>query len=127
MADAVDLTATPHGELEAQALRSGVAQYRALDELARRVRETPADWLIDDWSSPLSRPPAPHEIELAFLHLSQYANETDGEFSCSQDARIRELEERAEVSHDTVTEYMNRMVARGLGASLAQAYRPLGK
>ena len=123
MTDTTDLTATPLKELVAQALRTDVAQYRAFDELARRVREMPSEWVIDDWGSPFSRPPTPHEIELAFLHLSQYANEKNGEFSCSQDARIRELEELAEVSHDTVTEYMNRVVAEQRKAEVV--YRSL--
>lgn len=111
MTETPDLAAMPHKELVEQAMRTGAIRYRGLAELARRVRETPSDWVMDGWGSPLSRPPTPHEIELAFLHLSQYANETDGEFSCSQDARIRELEELANVDHGMVTEYMNCVVS----------------
>ena len=91
-------------------MRTGVNQYRAFDELARRVRETPSEWTISIWG-PLSRPPNPHEIELSFLELSRDTNNSDGEFSSAQGERIRELEARADVDHGMVTEYMNCVVA----------------
>ena len=109
MTEKPDLTALPYAKLVEQALTPGDLLYRALDELARRVREVPSDWKINDWD-PLSRPPTPDAIELAFLELSQRENETDGEFSCSQDPRIRELEARPDVEHGMVTEFMNRVV-----------------
>ncbi len=106
-----DMSALPHLELVEQALRTGTSQCQALNELARRVREKPSEWKIQakDWG-PLSRPPNPHEIELAFLELSRDRNDSDGEFSCAQDARIQELEARADVDHGMVTEYMNCVV-----------------
>ena len=103
MTEKPDLTVLPHAELVKHVFRTGGIQYRALDELARRVRRTPFDWARTGFT--------PHEVELAFLHLSQYANETDGELACSQDARIRELERRGDVDERRVTEFMNCVVA----------------
>ena len=103
MTEKPDLTVLPHAELVKQAIRTGGVQYRTLDELARRVRKRPSEWTETGF--------APYEIELAFLHLSQSANETDGEFACSQDARIRELERRADLNESRVTEFMNCVVA----------------
>ena len=103
MTEKPDLTVLPNAELVKRAIRTGGVQYRALDELARRVRKGPSEWTETGF--------APYEIELAFLHLSQYANETDGEFACSQDARIRELERRADLNESRVTEFMNCVVA----------------
>ena len=105
-----DMSALSHPELVEQAMRTGVSQYRALNELARRVREAPSKWKISDWG-PLSRPPNAHEVELAFLELSRDTNNSDGELSSAQGARIRELEARADVDHGMVTEYMNCLVA----------------
>ena len=98
-----DLTVLPHAELVKQAIKTGGVQYRALDELARRVRETPPKWTVPGFT--------PYETELAFLHLSQYANETDGEFACSQDDRIWELEWQSDHNESRVTQCMNCVVA----------------
>ena len=105
-----DLTVLPHAELVKQAIRAGGIQHRALDELAQRVRRMPSEWTETGFT--------PHEIELAFLHLSQYANKKDGEFACSQDPRIRELERRDDLNESRVTEFMNCVVAeqRKVGA-----------
>ena len=102
MTEQPELAVLPHVELVKQAIRTGGVQYRALDELARRVRRMPSEWTETGFT--------PHEIELAFLNLSQYANETDGEFACSQDARIRELERQADLNESKVTEFMNCVV-----------------
>ena len=111
MTEKPDLTALPHAELVQRAIRANGIQYRALDELARRVRAKPSEWTIGDWHPPFSRPPTPHEIELALLCQSQRVNETDGTFSSFQNARIWELEGLPDVDQGMVTEYMNRLVA----------------
>ena len=87
------------------------------------MRATPSEWAIGDWHPPFSRPPAPREIELAFLCQSQRVNETDGAFSSFQDARIWELEGLPDVDQSMVTEYMNRLVAEQREAEVVQTDR----
>ncbi|MDE0343609.1 MAG: hypothetical protein OXK82_10650 [Deltaproteobacteria bacterium] len=103
MTEKPDLTVLSHAELVKQAIRTGGIQYRALDELARRVRRNPSEWTGTGFT--------PHEVEVAFLHLSQHENETDGKLACSQDTRILELESQDDFDDSRVTEFMNSVVA----------------
>lgn len=102
MTDQPDWTGLPHAELVEQINRPGDSQYLALNELAWRVSQRPAERTESGFTTA--------ELELALLHLSQYANETDGVLACAQDVRIRELEGRPGFDESRITACMNCVV-----------------
>lgn len=78
----------PDAELKSLATTPGPRQYRAFDEMARRVRDNPSGWTQQEkpWAwSPVdwTRGPNAREMEWAFVKWSQQLNDVDPELDGS--------------------------------------------
>lgn len=104
----------PDLELKSLATKPGPDQHLAFDELARRIRDDPPSWAVQEgpfvWSPlDITRAPNAIETEWAFLEWSRFLNEgKNSELEQKQQARIDELERRLDQDPDSLaTKYFN--------------------